>query len=78
MIRSALKDKGSSSTTIIITHRITTAKEADLIVVLENGTVSDIGTHASLKDKPGLYQKLWHIQGELEAEFMKLIEEAKS
>jgi ATP-binding cassette subfamily B protein len=78
MIRSALKDKGSSSTTIIITHRITTAKEADLIVVLENGTVSDIGTHASLKDKPGLYQKLWHIQGELEAEFKKLIEEAKS
>ena len=78
MIRSALKDKGSSSTTIIITHRITTAKEADLIVVLENGTVSDIGTHASLKDKPGLYQKLWQIQGELEAEFMKLIEEAKS
>jgi ATP-binding cassette subfamily B protein len=78
MIRSALKDKGSSSTTIIITHRITTAKEADLIVVLENGTVSDIGTHATLKDKPGLYQKLWHIQGELEAEFMKLIEEAKS
>ena len=78
LIRSALKGKESSSTTIIITHRITTAKEADLIVVLENGTVSDIGTHKSLKDKPGLYQKLWHIQGELEAEFMKLIEEAKS
>lgn len=78
LIRSALKSKESSSTTIIITHRITTAKEADLIVVLENGTVSDIGTHKSLKDKPGLYQKLWHIQGELEAEFMKLIEEAKS
>lgn len=77
MIRSALKDKGSSSTTIIITHRITTAKEADMIIVLENGTVSDIGTHQTLKDKPGLYQKLWHIQGELEAEFMKLIEEAK-
>ena len=78
MIRSALKTKDSKSTTIIITHRITTAKEADLIIVLENGTVSDIGTHHSLKDKPGLYQKLWHIQGELEAEFMKLIEEAKS
>lgn len=76
MIRSALKNKDSKSTTLIITHRITTAKEADLIVVLENGTVSDIGTHLSLKDKPGLYQKLWHIQGELEAEFMKLIEEA--
>ena len=78
MIRSALKTKDSKSTTVIITHRITTAKEADLIIVLENGTVSDIGTHHSLKDKPGLYQKLWHIQGELEAEFMKLIEEAKS
>ena len=77
MIRSALKTKDSKSTTLIITHRITTAKEADLIIVLENGTVSDIGTHQTLKDKPGLYQKLWHILGELEAEFMKLIEEAK-
>ena len=62
---------------MIITHRITTARQADVIVVLENGIVSDIGTHGSLSKKPGLYHKLWDIQGQLEAEFMQLIKEAK-
>ena len=77
MIRHALADRDSKSTTVIITHRITTAKQADVIVVLENGKVSDIGTHDTLAKKPGLYHKLWDIQGQLEAEFMQLIEEAK-
>jgi ATP-binding cassette subfamily B protein len=77
MIRHALADRDSKSTTVIITHRITTAKQADVIVVLENGKVSDIGTHDTLAKKTGLYHKLWDIQGQLEAEFMQLIEEAK-
>lgn len=77
MIREALSNRDSKSTTIIITHRITTAKQADVIVVLEQGKVSDIGTHETLAHKPGLYSKLWEIQGQLEAEFMQLVEEAK-
>lgn len=77
MIRNALNDRDSKSTTVIITHRITTAKQADVIVVLEEGKISDIGVHETLSKKPGLYQKLWEIQGQLEAEFMQLIEEAK-
>lgn len=74
LIRESLQYKTTKSTTIIITHRITTARQADKIIVLENGVVSDIGTHETLKDKPGLYQRLWDIQGSLEAEFLKMIE----
>ncbi|PKK97457.1 MAG: ABC transporter ATP-binding protein [Tenericutes bacterium HGW-Tenericutes-3] len=73
MIREALLNKTYKNTTIIITHRITTAKEADLIVVLEQGNIEAIGTHEQLSQQPGLYQKLWSIQGKLEKEFQDLI-----
>ncbi len=73
MIRKALADKSYKHTTIIITHRITTAKEADLIIVLEQGEIEMIGTHDELSTKEGLYQKLWSIQGKLEAEFKALV-----
>ncbi len=72
MIRQALKNN-YNATTIIITHRITTAKQADKIIVLENGTVSDIGTHDELSKKDGLYKKLWDIQGDAETEFMAIL-----
>ena len=72
-IRDALLDRQSKSTNIIITHRITTAKEADKIIVLNNGGIEAIGVHNELKDKDGLYKVLWGIQGKLETEFLKLI-----
>ena len=72
-IRQSLKQKDKDQTMIIITHRTTTAKEADLIIVLDNGKVSDMGTHDELKDKPGLYKELWGIQGELEKEFNNVL-----
>lgn len=73
-IRSSLKKMGREITTIIITHRITTAKEADKIIVLDNGCVADIGTHAELASREGLYASLWAIQGALEDEFLNLVE----
>ncbi len=73
LIRKALKLKDSSQTMIIITHRTTTAKEADLILVLDEGRIVEAGTHDELKDKPGLYKELWGIQGELEKEFNKVL-----
>jgi ATP-binding cassette subfamily B protein len=73
MIRGALKDKTNKQTTIIITHRITTAKEADQIIVLNQGVVEAIGTHDVLSNQPGLYQKLWNIQGKLEKEFESMV-----
>lgn len=78
MIRQAIQKRDSNSTMIIITHRITTAKQADKIIVLENGTASQIGTHETLSKTDGLYKKLWDIQGALEDEFMKLLEDGGS
>jgi ATP-binding cassette subfamily B protein len=73
MIRQALLEKNYQHTTMIITHRITTAKEADKIIVLNEGRVENIGTHDSLKNKEGLYKTLWDIQGKLEEEFEDMI-----
>ena len=73
MIRKALKEKNKDTTMIIITHRTTTAKEADKIVVLDNGIVSEMGTHEELANGTGLYSKLWEIQGKLEEEFLKVL-----
>ncbi|MFA6595824.1 MAG: ABC transporter ATP-binding protein [Bacilli bacterium] len=72
MIRSALK-RNKTATMLIITHKITSAKQADKIIVIENGAVSQIGTHEELAQVDGLYKKLWDIQGELEAEFLKVV-----
>ena len=73
-IRNALKQRNKDMTSIIITHRITTAKEADKIIVLEDGKVSAIGTHAQLSKTEGLYKSLWDIQGALENEFLKMVD----
>lgn len=75
MIRNELKKREHGSTTIIITHRITTAKQADKIIVLENGQVSAVGTHETLAKREGLYKKLWDIQGRVEQEFLQILNE---
>ncbi|MFA5693214.1 MAG: ABC transporter ATP-binding protein, partial [Acholeplasmataceae bacterium] len=74
LIREAIKNKKHQSSNIIITHRITTAKDADLIIVINNQTIENTGTHEELIKEKGLYQTLWDIQGNLEDEFIKLTE----
>ena len=74
MIREALKETNKNTTTIIITHRISTARSANKIIVLDKGTISDIGTHDELINKDGFYKRLWDIQGSVEEEFLKLVE----
>jgi ATP-binding cassette subfamily B protein len=54
---------GRAPTTIIVAHRVTTLMGADRIVVLESGRVADIGTHVELVSRPGLYARVWEIQG---------------
>lgn len=69
-IRNALKLREEKLTSIIITHRITTAKEADKIIVIEDGKIAKIGTHDELSKVDGLYKALWDIQGALEEDFL--------
>jgi ATP-binding cassette subfamily B protein len=45
-----------------LTHRFTTARAADLIVVLEGGAVAEVGTHDSLSAADGLYAELFRLQ----------------
>lgn len=61
-IRQALKQKAGTCTMMIITHRITTAKDADRIIVFEDGKITNIGTHEQLIQVPCLYQTIWKIQ----------------
>ena len=77
LIRKALKLKSQEQTMIIITHRITTAKEADLILVLDDGVISEMGTHDYLVNNGGLYSKLWGIQGELESEYKNVLKDGE-
>lgn len=61
-IRKALAQREHKATTLIISHRITTLMEADRIVVLENGRVSQIGIHEQLAAQDGLYRRIFRIQ----------------
>jgi ATP-binding cassette subfamily B protein len=61
-IRKALLRELGESTVILISHRITTLMQADHILVLGQGGAADIGTHAELITRPGLYRDIYEIQ----------------
>lgn len=63
-----LKRRKGRATTIIITHRLSSVSLADRIVVLEHGKIVQIGTHSDLVKVPGVYQRIWNIQHQLEQE----------
>ncbi|HEV2928935.1 MAG TPA: ABC transporter ATP-binding protein [Propionibacteriaceae bacterium] len=50
------------ATTILISHRFSTVRHADLICVLEHGRVVELGTHAELMDRRGRYQTMFDLQ----------------
>lgn len=77
-IRSALHDRAKDTTTLIISHRITTLSQADFILVLEDGRVADQGTHTELCSRPGLYQRINNIQNVLEDELNQATLQTKS
>jgi ATP-binding cassette subfamily C protein CydCD len=57
-VRRALDLLQADRTTIVIAHRLSTVRDADLIVVLDGGRVAETGTHASLLARGGLYARL--------------------
>ena len=63
---SNLKKNRAGKTTILIAHRISTIQNADIIMVLENGSAVEIGNHASLMEKHGIYRDMFEKQ-QLEA-----------
>ncbi|RSD28186.1 ABC transporter ATP-binding protein [Mesobacillus subterraneus] len=61
-IQKALLEVMKGRTTFIIAHRISSLKHADEIIVLENGTIAERGTHEQLIKNGGTYQKIYEIQ----------------
>ncbi len=70
-IRRALTHYWKDTTVFIITHRITSAMEADKIIVLEDGRITATGTHESLMQEKGFYASLYRQQTDLEEAFNK-------
>ena len=54
--------KSINASKIIISQRVATIKDADLIIVLEHGEISSIGTHNELVNIPGIYKEIYETQ----------------
>ncbi len=66
-IQLAMSSIQGTRTTIVIAHRLSTVREADKIVVLDNGRIVEIGSHDELLQEKGIYKRLHSLQetGEL-------------
>ncbi len=62
VVQAALETLMQGRTTLIIAHRLSTIEKADRIVVLQKGTVAEVGSHAELLAHDGLYAHLYKIQ----------------
>ena len=63
-IEKSLKKLSNKKTTLVIAHRLSTIIDADNIIVLENGTIAEQGSHKELIKKNSLYAEMWMRQQE--------------
>jgi len=61
-IRESLREDTSGATVILISHRISTLMSADTIMVLEDGQIAEIGSHAELVKQNGIYRRIYDLQ----------------
>jgi ABC-type multidrug transport system fused ATPase/permease subunit len=61
-IQSAMEEATKARTTLIIAQRFSTIKTAEKILVLENGSIAEFGTHAELIAKNGVYKRVYETQ----------------
>lgn len=62
-LQQAIANLMHERTCVVVAHRLTTARTADRIVVLNNGAVVEIGSHAALMAQKGYYYRLYQLQG---------------
>ena len=62
LIHRAMIDVMKGRTTFVIAHRLSTVREADLIVVLKDGEIAEQGTHDELLSANGIYRDIYDLQ----------------
>ena len=62
LIQSALKEEMANRTVILVTHRVSTVRDADRIIILNEGRIEDIGSHDELVRRNELYRRLCEMQ----------------
>ncbi|GGA89308.1 ABC transporter ATP-binding protein [Ornithinibacillus halotolerans] len=62
MIQEAMEKLASDRTTFIVAHRLATITHADRIVVIENGEITEVGSHSELMESKGSYYDLYQVQ----------------
>jgi subfamily B ATP-binding cassette protein MsbA len=62
LVQEAMNNLMKNRTTFVIAHRLSTVIHADKIVVMDKGTIQQIGTHDTLIDQEGLYKTIYHLQ----------------
>lgn len=62
-ILNAMQQAMQGRTTFVVAHRLSTLRDADVVLVLEEGRIAQRGTHAELMDEPGHYREAAEVQG---------------
>lgn len=63
-LNKSMLENAENQAVILISHRLSTTKDADRIILLENGSIAESGTHSELIAGCGKYAKMWNVQAE--------------
>jgi ATP-binding cassette subfamily B protein len=77
LIQRSIDELAAERTTFVVAHRLSTVRDADKVLVIDDGEVVERGTHDDLLERDGLYANLWRVQaGEIDDLPEAFVEEA--